>query len=104
VPPLAAEVGRLLTELYERFRQRGPSSGVWQDDLAGTAFGPLEHASFEERLVISGYDLADLELTRSSAAMLDDDERTALAARIYPHMESSYELTVVTDVHLTRLR
>jgi SAM-dependent methyltransferase len=104
VPRAPVEVGRLLTELYERFRQHGPSTGVWRDDLAGSAFGPLEHASFEERLVISGQDLADLELTRSSAAMLGNEERAALAARIYPQMESSYELTVVTDVHVTRLR
>jgi hypothetical protein len=35
--------------------------------------------------------------------MLDDEERAALAARIYPQMEASYDLTVVTEVDLTRL-
>ncbi len=103
-PPPPQEVGRLLTDLYQRFRQRGPSPGDWRDDLGRSAFAPLEHASFEERLTISGNDLADLELTRSSAAMLDNDERAALAARIYPQMEASYELTVVTEVDLMRLQ
>jgi SAM-dependent methyltransferase len=102
-PPAPPEVGQLLTDLYERFREHGPSPGAWRHDLDRAAFGPLDHASFEERLVISGRDLADLELTRSSAAMLDDQERAALAADIYPRMEPSYELTVVTHVDLTRL-
>jgi SAM-dependent methyltransferase len=103
-PPAPIEVGRLLTDLYERFRRSRPSPGAWRDDLDRSVFGPPERASFEERLVISGRDLADLELTRSSAAMLDDDERAALAARIYPQMEASYGLTVVTEVDLMRLR
>ena len=102
-PSPPAEVGRLLTVLYERFRRHGPSPGAWREALGRSAFGPPEHASFEERLVISGRDLADLELTRSSAAMLDHDERAALAARIYPQMERSYDLTVVTELDLTRL-
>jgi hypothetical protein len=93
----------LLTDLYQRFRQGGPSPGDWREDLGRSAFGLLEQATFEERLTISGRDLADLELTRSSAAMLDDEERAALAARIYPQMEASYDLTVVTEVDLTRL-
>lgn len=102
-PSAPTEVGRLLTELYERFRRRGPSSDAWRDEFGRSAFGPLERASFEERLVISGCDLTDLELTRSSAAMVTDDERAALAELIYPLMEPSYELTVVTEVDLTRL-
>ena len=102
-PPAPPKVGRLLTDLYERFRRRGPSSDAWRDEFGRSAFGPLERASFEERFVISGRDLADLELTRSSAAMLDDDERAALAALIYPLMEPSYELPVVTEVDLTGL-
>jgi SAM-dependent methyltransferase len=103
-PPIPLEVRRVLTELYERVRRDGPSFDAWRDQLGRTAFGPLEHASFEERLVMSGHDLADLELTRSSPAMLDDEERAALADRIYPCMEGSYELTVITEVELTRLR
>lgn len=103
-PPVPPEVRLLLTRLFERFRRGGPSSDAWRDDLSRSAFGRLEHASFEERLVLSGRDLADLELTRSSAAMLDDDDRAGLAARIYPHMEPSYELSVVTEVQLTRLK
>ena len=103
-PSIPAEVGRLLGDVYVRFRGAGPPSGAWRDAVARSAFGPLEHASFEKRLAISGRDLADLELTRSSPAMLDDDERTALAAEIYPQMEPSYELTVVTEVDWARLR
>ncbi len=103
-PPPPPDVGRLLTDLYQRFRERGPSPGAWRDDLRRSAFAPLKHATFQERLTISGNDLADLELTRSSAAMLGNDERAALAARIYPQMEASYELTVVTEVDLMRLQ
>jgi ubiquinone/menaquinone biosynthesis C-methylase UbiE len=90
-PPMPAEVTHLLGEVFYRFR--GTARGDWRD-----AVGPLEHASFERRLTLSGRDLADLELTRSSPALLDDDERAALAAGIYPHMAPSYELTVVTEV------
>jgi ubiquinone/menaquinone biosynthesis C-methylase UbiE len=90
-PPLPEAVTGMLSELFFRFR--ATASADWRD-----AIGPLEHASFEQRLTLSGRDLADLELTRSSPAMLDDEERAALAARIYPHMAPSYELTVVTEV------
>ena len=103
-PSAPAEVGRLLTDLYERFRQHGPSPDAWREDFGRSAFAALERTRFEERLVISGRDLADLELTRSSAAMLDDEERAALAARMYPQMQPSYELAVVTELDLTRLR
>jgi SAM-dependent methyltransferase len=96
-PPLPVEVTDLLTHLYMRFHEGRPADGAWRHDLA------VEHASFEKRLSISGRDLADLELTRSSAAMLDDDERASLAEEIYPHMESSYEITVSTELDWARL-
>src|SRR5215813_13797832 len=96
-PPLPAEVTDLLTDLYMRFRQGRPADGAWRQELA------VEHASFEKRFSMSGRDLADLELTRSSAAMLDDDERASLAEQIYPHMDSSYEITVSTELDWARL-
>jgi ubiquinone/menaquinone biosynthesis C-methylase UbiE len=102
-PPLPHDVVDLLTELFLRFRATGPESGAWREDIASSPFGVLEHASFSERLVLSGRELADLELTRSSPAALDDEERAALAERIYPLMAAEYTLTVVTDVDWTRL-
>ena len=103
-PPIPAEVGRLLGDVYGCFHGARPPSGAWRDVVGRSAFGRLEHASFEKRLTISGRDLADLELTRSSPAMLDDNERAALGARIHPRMEPSYELTVVTEVDWARLQ
>ena len=102
-PPLPSEVVELLTELFHRFRGAGPSPGTWREDIAASPFGALEHASFGETLVLSGRELADLELTRSSPAALDDVERAALAAQIYPLMAEQYALTVVTDVDWARL-
>lgn len=102
-PPLPDEVRALLGDLYERFRAAGPVPGTWRQDIERSAFGPLGHASFERRLALSGRDLADLELTRSSAALLDDDERAALAEELYPRMAPSYELTVVTELDWARL-
>jgi len=95
-PPLPREVTDLLTELYLRFPRPGPVDGAWRDGLA------LEHGAFERRVTISGRDLADLELTRSSAAMLDDDERASLAAQIYPHMQPSYDITIATELDWMR--
>jgi ubiquinone/menaquinone biosynthesis C-methylase UbiE len=96
-PPLPDEVTDVLTELYMRIRETRPADGAWRHDLAP------EHASFETRFSISGRDLADLELTRSSAAMLDEEERASVAAQIYPRMEPWYELTVVTELDWMRL-
>jgi ubiquinone/menaquinone biosynthesis C-methylase UbiE len=102
-PPLPGAVRDLLTEVFMRFRGARPPVGDWRDDITRSRFGPLQHASFEERTTISGLDLADLELTRSSPAALDDDERGNLAARIRPLMEARYDLTVVTTVDWARL-
>lgn len=102
-PPLPDEVSDLLTDLYVRFRGSSTPASDWRDDLARSPFGPLHHASFEERSTISGHHLAELELTRSSPAALEDDDRLALAARIRPLMAGEYALTVVTSVDWTRL-
>jgi SAM-dependent methyltransferase len=103
-PPLPVEVVEALTDLFHRFRGAGPPPGAWREDIAGSRFVALEHASFAETLVVSGRELADLELTRSSPAALDDEERAALAERIYPLMAEQYALTVVTDVDWARLQ
>jgi SAM-dependent methyltransferase len=102
-PPLPDQVRDLLTDLYMRFRGGRPPAGDWRDDIARSPFGPLEHAAFEERSIISGQDLAGLELTRSSPAALANGERAALAARIRPLMAAEYALTVVTTVDWTTL-
>lgn len=97
-PPLPTEVVELLTDLFTRFRGTGPDHEVWREEIARSPFGVLEHASFARSSVVSGRDLADLELTRSSAAALEDEERVAFAEQIYPLMAAEYTLTVVTDV------
>jgi ubiquinone/menaquinone biosynthesis C-methylase UbiE len=102
-PPLPAEVVELLTELYQRFRANGPPPGSWREHVAASPFATPKHAWFSQTLFVSGRELADLELTRSSPAALGDAERTALAERIYPLMAERYRLTVVTDVDWARL-
>jgi ubiquinone/menaquinone biosynthesis C-methylase UbiE len=103
VPPLPGEVRELLTDLYLRFRGRLAPAGDWRDDIARSPFGPLQHASFEVHSIVSGHDLAELELTRSSAAALEDGDRLGLAERIRPLMAAEYALTVVTSVDWTTL-
>ena len=102
-PPLPDEVRDLLTDLYLRFRGRAAPAGDWRDDIARSPFGPLRHASFEVQSTVSGHDLAELELTRSSPAALEDGDRLALAERIRPLMAPEYALTVVTSVDWTTL-
>jgi ubiquinone/menaquinone biosynthesis C-methylase UbiE len=102
-PPLPNEVRDLLADLYLRFRGRSAPAGDWRDAIAGSPFGPLQHASFEVRSTVSGHDLAELELTRSSPAALEDSDRLALGERIRPLMAAEYALTVVTSVDWTTL-
>jgi len=102
-PPLPDEVRDLLTDLYLRFRGRAAPAGDWRDDIARSPFGPLRHASFEVQSTVSGHYLAELELTRSSPAALEDGDRLALAERIRPLMAPEYALTVVTSVDWTTL-
>ena len=102
-PPLPPEVRDLLTELYLRFRGAGEPAGDWRGDVERSPFGSLRHASFEARSTVSGHEFAELELTRSSPAALEDDDRVALAARIRPLMAREYTLTVVTSVDWTTL-
>jgi ubiquinone/menaquinone biosynthesis C-methylase UbiE len=99
-PPLPAAVVDELTAVYERIRGAAPPPGAaWREAIPFA----LERASFTETFVVSGRDLAGLELTRSSPAALGDAEREGLAARIYPLMADEYTVSVVTDVDWTRL-
>jgi SAM-dependent methyltransferase len=61
----------------------------------------------DERFVdwvgISGRNLVDLHLTASTPASIPDAERSAIAERAYPLMDSEYELRVVTHLYWKRL-
>jgi SAM-dependent methyltransferase len=58
---------------------------------------------FVDTVRISGRDLVDLNLTASTPASIDDEERSAVAARAYPLMEAEYDLRVVTSLAWKRL-
>jgi SAM-dependent methyltransferase len=92
-PPLPTEFRAILDELWARFEPARQSNHDWRRDVA-----PLGEAQFAETRGLSGRDFADLTLTASGPAFLDDDEREAIARRVYPLMAPSYELTVTTTV------
>jgi ubiquinone/menaquinone biosynthesis C-methylase UbiE len=102
-PPMPAQAVELLTEVYMRFRGDALPVGTWREDIARSPFGPLEHASFSQVRELTGRELADLELTRSSPAALEDRDRAALGERLYSLMAARYTLTVVTEVEWARL-
>ncbi|MFL5925338.1 MAG: class I SAM-dependent methyltransferase [Gaiellaceae bacterium] len=93
-----------LDRIWARFHAADASFADWRDDVAGTAFGPLGHASFDWTARIAGRDLVDLQLTASTPASIDDDQRRAVAERAYPLVEPEYDLTVQTELYWTRLR
>lgn len=94
-PKIPGEFRELLDELWLRFehRRRSTNNDDWRRDIQ-----PDGEAAYVEVMRMSGRDLTDLILTTSGPAYLDDAERAAISGRVYPLMESEYELTVSTSV------
>ena len=93
-----------LDRIWARFHAPDVTFSDWRDALPGSPFGPLGHESFDWTVRISGRDLVDLQLTASTPASIEDEERRAVAERAYPLVEPEYELRVHTDLYWARLR
>jgi SAM-dependent methyltransferase len=97
-PRIPPEFREILDEVWVRFEHLRPAEGDWRRHV-----NPDGDATYTETGAISGRDLADLTLTASGPAYLDDAEREEIAARVYPLMEPEYELTVTTRADWKRL-
>jgi SAM-dependent methyltransferase len=89
-PPFWAELDAIWRRFHSGTRDDFPD---WRDTVEPD--GPVR---FEELVLISGRDLADLQLTGSTPASIPDEERRAIAARAYPLMDDWYDLRVVTQL------
>jgi SAM-dependent methyltransferase len=88
-----------LDAIWERFHS-GP-----RDFPDWVAIAKLDGPErFVEVVRMSGRDLVDLNLTASTPASIDDEERTAIAARAYPLMAPTYDLRVVTQLYWRRFQ
>jgi len=92
-----------LDRIWGRFHPPDVTFPDWRDELPASPFGTLGHASFEWTVRLSGRDLVDLQLTASTPASIEDDERQAVAERAYPLVDPEYELRVHTELSWTRL-
>ena len=100
-PPLPDDAHDLLREPWLRFaEQRNPP---WDPAFEGTAFEPLRYEHREYALDLGPDDLLELYSTTSSLAALQDDERSALLARVRPLLEGVYHLPVKYELTWTRL-
>jgi SAM-dependent methyltransferase len=99
-PPFKEDLDRI----WARFHPPDVKFPDWRGSVADSAFEPLEDASFEWTVRMSGRDLVDLMLTASTPASIDDDERREVAARAYPLVAPEYDLSVRTELYWTRLR
>jgi SAM-dependent methyltransferase len=93
-----------LDRIWARFHAPDVSFADWRDAVPASDFEPLGHASFDWTVRIAGRDLVDLQLTASTPASIDDDERRRVAERAYPLVEAEYDLNVQTELYWTRLR
>jgi SAM-dependent methyltransferase len=98
--PLKADLDRI----WARFHPADVKFADWRDEVTTSAFEPLGHASFEWIVRIAGRDLVDLQLTASTPASIDDDERREIAERAYRLVEPEYDLSVRTELYWTHLR
>jgi SAM-dependent methyltransferase len=87
-----------LEDVWARFHGENRLFPNWEEIVR-----PDGGAQFVETVRISGRNLVDLHLTASTPASIPDDERSAIAKRAYPLMETAYDLRVITNVHWKRL-
>lgn len=90
--PLKAD----LDEVWARFHGDRRDFPDWRD-----AVRPEGPERFVDTVRMAGRDLVDLWLTGSTPASIADEERAAIAARAYPHLDGVHEIEVTTDVYWT---
>ena len=100
-PPLPPEALEPLSEPYERSRpQRRPP---WDEAFKASPFEPLSYQRAEDELTVGPDELLTLYSTTSSLAMLPENERAALFARVRPLLGESYRLPLRHELTWTRL-
>jgi ubiquinone/menaquinone biosynthesis C-methylase UbiE len=101
-PPFPPAVRTLLDEVFTRFGVARRSNEGWQEDVERVT-GPLGRADFVARIPYDRDRVADLLLTQSSPAALDEDERADLRRQLHASLGGGYMLTVQTQLHWGRL-
>lgn len=104
-PPIPAEAHELLREPFERSgRAAMVAQDSWRKAFLGSPFEPLREEAFSEQAEVDSDLLVDLYLTVSSIAVLPDDQRDALAARLRELLSGPYRLPIRVELAWTRLR
>jgi SAM-dependent methyltransferase len=101
-PALPDEAVELLSEPYERSAAQRPKP--WDDAFDDSPFEPLQREEFTQELTVDADLLLAMYSTQSSFAVLADDERTELFARVRPLVSGTYRLPIRHQLTWTRLR
>ena len=91
-----------LDEVFARFQPSRSSNKDWRADVE-ELLGPLGEAELTTDHRYDRSTMADLLLSTSTPAALDDDERGELRAVLHETLESGYILTVRTSIYWARL-
>ena len=87
-----------LDEVFARFQPSRSSNKHWRADVE-RVLGPLGEAELTAEHPYDRSTMADLLLSTSTPAALDDDERDELRAVLHDTLESGYTLTVRTSIY-----
>jgi SAM-dependent methyltransferase len=100
-PPLPDEAIEQLRKPYDRsFSQRRPP---WHDAFGEAPFEPLRLERGEEEITVDSDELLTLYSTTSAMAVLDDEERAELIARVRPLLAGPHRLPLKHELRWTRL-
>jgi SAM-dependent methyltransferase len=100
-PPLREEAILLLSEPYDRTAAQRPQP--WDGAFDDSPFEPLRREEFTQELTVDSDLLLAMYSTQSSFAVLPDDERTELFARVRPLLSGRYRLPIKHQLTWTRL-
>ncbi len=104
-PPIPAEAHELLREPFERSgRAAMVSQDSWREAFLGSPFEPLREEAFSEQAEVDSDLLVDTYLTGSSIAVLPDEEREVLAARLRALLRGRYRIPIRVELAWTRRR
>src|SRR5262249_3335109 len=99
IPPAARAP---LDAVFARFQPSRRSNKEWRADVERVV-GPLGEAEFTTEYPYDRSAMADLLLSTSTPAALDDEERAELRAVLHDTLESGYTLSVQTSIYWGRL-
>ena len=104
-PPVPDDALELLNERFnESGGQRLRNEENWHDGFAASHFEPLADETQVERIEVDGSRLVELYLTTSSFAVLEEDERAELAAKLNERVRGAFTIPVQIQMAWTRLR